>query len=668
MSPSREIRLFGTTQPVEPRTVLVAGGLTAELDRGGLRYVRFNGREVLRGIAYLIRDRNWGTCDPEIANLSIEQGDGAFAVSYDAECRDSGQVFRYHARIHGGSDGSLRFESEGEGITDFLTSRTGFVVLHALAGVVGGPLTVEHTDGRIVESQFPEEVDPQCPFQNIRALSHEFAPGLRAVCRMEGDTFEMEDHRNWMDASYKTYVRPLALPWPYVIARGEKTWQRVTLAVEATAQTGDGAAAGGSDDIRVSIGDELPHSLPRLALAAPAEHTAAAIKRADLLARLGPRLLVCHFDAGKGHDADTMRAYRRIGETTGAELVLEAVLPCLDSEGNPTGDAETLARDMAHVAESTREAGVDFPTVAVAPSSDLKCTLPGSVFPPAPEWEDLMRTAREAFPESKVGGGMFSYFTELNRKRPPADVLDFICHSGCPLVHAGDDVSMTETLEALPSQFHTTRVFAAGIPYWIFPTAVSMRDNPYGAAPMENPDNVRQAMNRVDPRERGLIGAAWYAGYLAHAARAGIDVVTLGAVAGPSGVVYSPQVHAQPWFDDHGEASVFPHYHVFRYFNTLAGTPRDVDISDGRSVQAIIVSDLDGDMHGMFCNLTGEETSIAVSGLPGPMQMAILDAEGFPEACRSSEWAAGLERRAVLDGKLTLGAYAIAGFWSPAQG
>ena len=39
---------------------------------------------------------------------------------------------------------------------------------------------------------------------------------------MEGDTFEMEDQRNWTDASYKTYVRPLALPWPYTLRAGEQ--------------------------------------------------------------------------------------------------------------------------------------------------------------------------------------------------------------------------------------------------------------------------------------------------------------------------------------------------------------------------------------------------------------------------------------------------------------
>ena len=659
MAPSREIALFGTTQPVEPPNVLTAGPLTAELEGGGLRYIRFQGIEVLRSIAFLVRDRNWGTYAAELSDQQIDQNDDGFTVTYDAECRDSEQAFRYVARIVGKADGSLSFEAEGEGLTDFLTNRTGFTVLHALAGVVGAPLTVEHTDGRIVKSRFPEEIDPQCPFQDIRALTHEFAPGLTAVCRMEGDTFEMEDHRNWMDASYKTYVRPLALPWPYTIAKGEKTRQRVSLAIESAVAS---SIAGSRDagEIEVAIGDALPHRVPQLALAVPAEHAEAGVARAELLAKLGADYLVCHFDAREGHDADTMRAFRQIGEAVGAELVLEAVLPCLDAAGNPSGNADILNRDVVFVSNAAREAGVAFPTVAVAPSSDLKCTLPGSVFPPAPSWEELMRAARAAFPEASIGGGMFSYFTELNRKRPPSEALDFICHSGCPIVHAGDDVSMTETLESLPSQYHSTHQFADGLSYWIFPTAVSMRSNPYGDAPMENPENIRQAMNRVDPRERGLIGAAWYAGYFAHAARAGVDVVTLAAVAGPSGVVYSSQEHAQPWFDD-AKPQVLPHYHVLSGCARLDGVVHATEISHARSVQALAVAHEDHGIGLVLSNLTGKEVRVAVSGLPGPMQSVILDADSFEAACRDPDWIRNSPRGTVLDGRLTLGPYAIAG-------
>ena len=57
---------------------------------------------------------------------------------------------------------------------------------------------------------------------------HEIAPGTWATCTMEGDAFEMEDQRNWSDASYKTYVRPLARPWPYTLPKGEPVAQSVT--------------------------------------------------------------------------------------------------------------------------------------------------------------------------------------------------------------------------------------------------------------------------------------------------------------------------------------------------------------------------------------------------------------------------------------------------------
>ena len=54
----------------------------------------------------------------------------------------------------------------------------------------------------------------------MRAISHEVVPGLMAEVRFEGETFEMEDQRNWTDASYKTYCTPLSLPYPVEVKEG----------------------------------------------------------------------------------------------------------------------------------------------------------------------------------------------------------------------------------------------------------------------------------------------------------------------------------------------------------------------------------------------------------------------------------------------------------------
>ena len=45
---------------------------------------------------------------------------------------------------------------------------------------------------------------------------------------------------------------------------------------------------------------------------------------------------------------------------------------------------------------------------------------------------------------------MFCFFTELNRKRPPLDEIDLMGFTTAAIVHAGDDRTMMENLEALP--------------------------------------------------------------------------------------------------------------------------------------------------------------------------------------------------------------------------
>ena len=655
MELTQSVKLFGTDEPPAPARTLRAGALEAVLEAGNLRYIRIGGVEALRGIAFLARDRNWGTYGATIDDLKVDEQADGFRVTYRATCADDAQRLVYHATIEGKANGSLTFAAEGVAESDFVTNRTGFVVLHPLAGVVDHPVTVEHTDGTIEESRFPLQIDPACPFQDIRALTHEIMPGVTVTCRMEGDAFEMEDHRNWMDASFKTYVRPLALPWPYTIPAGETLTQRVTLSVNGTVASGDTVGGGA---ITVTVGERSGGIVPRVGLAVPAEHAAAALQKAEYIRAARPGFLVCHFDARAGHNASTIAAYRALGEAVGAPLVLEAVLPSVDADVAPTADPDVLKRDMATIAEAA--AGTEFERVAFSPASDLKCTLPGSVFPPAPPWEAIAEAARVAFPGLPVGGGMFSYFTELNRKRPPVGVFDFICHSGAPIVHAGDDVSVTETLEALPSIFASVAAFGGGAPYWVLPTTVSMRMNPYGAVPAENPNNIRQAMNRIDPRDRGLLGAAWYAGYLARAARSDMEAVTLAAVAGPSGIVSTPGELTRPWFDD-VDVPLMPSWHAIARGSALAGLPaREVESEAPREVQALAADSPDGTAL-LLVNLTHESVDVRIDGISAA-EAEVLDAESFEAACRNPQ---GMRRKAIKDGVLTLNPYAIAalGAW-----
>src|ERR1700741_3866626 len=110
-APSPALILTGTEQPNVKGRALKAGPLSAVLENGALRTIRFGGIEVLRTIAFLVRDENWGTFDPAISDLKVNDGADGFTVAYKAVCSDAKRRIRYDAKIAGKADGSLTFEA-----------------------------------------------------------------------------------------------------------------------------------------------------------------------------------------------------------------------------------------------------------------------------------------------------------------------------------------------------------------------------------------------------------------------------------------------------------------------------------------------------------------------------------------------------------------------------
>jgi hypothetical protein len=263
--------------------------------------------------------------------------------------------------------------------------------------------------------------------------------------------------------------------------------------------------------------------------------------------------------------------------------------------------------------------------------------LPGSPWPPCPPLDALYRAARTAFPKARLGGGMFSYFTELNRKRPPVDGIDLVSCTTSAMVHAGDDRSVMEGLQALPAIATSTIKIAAGRPYAVGPSAIGMRANPYGDQPKSNPGNIRQAMNWNDPRQRGLLGAAWNLGYFSSFAYRQATAISLGGLVGPFGVLHSPAAYPQPWYDDGG--GLFPVFHVLRGLASLRGHPlRHLDISHPGMVLGL-AAERDGAAEIWLANLTNTWVSAQLDR--GDIETAFLNAESF---CQASELPEALDR------------------------
>jgi len=652
--PSLPIALTGTEEPVAERRHLTAGPLRAILEAGALRSISFGGVEAIRGIAFVTRDRNWGTYPVAIGDLSVTDEDDAFRVTYTARCADAEQSIDYCVEITGHADGSLEFVASGTAETDFETNRTGFAVLHPLAGVVGAPCTVVHTDGSAEEATFPDLVKPSQPFLDIRAIVHEVAPGVRVTCTMEGDAYEMEDQRNWTDASFKTYIRPLSKPRPFTIPKGERIEQRVALRFDGAAPA---LARGGSGPITVTVGATEEGRVPELALAADPANAATDLAAAPHAHAAGIKRLVATFDAGR-HGAGEMAQFAGLAEATGAALTLELVLPLRNASGAFTDDPQVLADDVARAGEAAARGGASFDTVAPLPACYLASHQPSGPWPDAPPLGAVYAATRAAFPGARIAGGMHSTFTELNRKWPPVEAIDAITHSTAAIVHAADDLSVMETLEALPSVFRTVKAHAPGKPYLVGPSAIAMRFNPYGAATMPNPGNGRIAMVTADPRQRALFNAAWTLGYIARASAGGVDGLCLSALTGPFGVVWTARDEPQPWYDEHGqEAPYFPVFHVLAGMAPHGGRAVLSALSSSPNEVAALAVDGASGREVWLANLTANERTVDLEGF-SPSAVERLDAETFVACARRRDGLAST--RAPAGSGVTLGAYAVA--------
>jgi D-apionolactonase len=644
--PSLAVKLCGT-ESIDPASRrLSAGKLSAELETGQLRYVSYAGIEVLRGVAFLIRDENWGTYAPRIDKLEIEEDPESFTVAYRAVCADTKQRLIYEARISGSSDGSLLFEAVATPETDFVTNRAGFIVLHP-AGLAGRKLKVSHVDGRESETQFPERISPSQPVFDIRSLAHEVAPGLWATCRMEGDAFEMEDQRNWTDASYKTYVRPLALPWGYTLAKGSRHEQSVRLSIAGRIDDRGAAMSGG---VTIALGLELETVMPDLGVALLPEETDAALAADVRLRALNPGFLVCRVDMRDGRGLAKLEAYRQAAEATQAALVLEIVV----------ADEMGAAKSLAPVAAAAARARLALHAVVISTAADLKSWQPGAKRPEEPTVDEIAEAGRTAFPGVKLGGGMLSTFTELNRKRPKAELFDFVTHTTCSIVHAADDRSVMETLETLPAIIASTRDMIGGRAYHIGPSAIAARDNPYGKGVADNPTNSRVCLTNKDPRQRGLFNAAWTLGYVAACAYGGVAAAAMGAATGPLGFIHRRAGDRTPYFDSIDEPAVYPAFHVIAGLARGAGR-RLIGMRQAAAGRVAALAWIKGDQKVLWlANLTAVPMKLRIDGLDGDrLRISVIDAANFERAARNPDALSALARP-FNGAEAALDAYAVA--------
>jgi D-apionolactonase len=437
--------------------------------------ISYEGHVVLRSARAVVRDRNWDT--PPLIVDRVDTSD--LAVTLHVRCEELGADLRGIVRAEVRRPDRLVVLTDLESGADFSTNRTGLVVLHP-PGLAGETLRIHHPGGDMEQTRFPAGISPHQPAIDIAGLAWNDA-GLAVDLRFEGDVFEMEDQRNWTDASYKTYSRPLSLPFPYRLAAGERVVQTIAITVA-------GSAPAPADDDVVRIVLEPGTPFPAIAVSAAsapdpapgvAAHGSAVIVELDLATRNWRAALERAASAGLPLDVRFVLAddnHTRI--TDGARAL--AGLPLVRVTAFwPTGPSRHVS-DAAAIA-LLREALADAEVTA------------------------------------DIVGGARSHFTELNREhhRLPDD-LDGVVFSATPLFHS---LSTAQLVESLPMQrlVATQAVeIAGGLPVHIGPISLRPHFNDVATVPPPMPqhDDLRAGYGSAltdagDARLAAPEAAAW---------------------------------------------------------------------------------------------------------------------------------------------------------------
>lgn len=442
-------------------------------DTGMIRDLRFHGHEILRAIYPAVRDSRWGTPQPGVTPVQTSSDGSRLTLKLAARVSHAGIDCEWQAEIVAHASGSLEYRWRGKALREFATNRTGLCVLHP-AEISGAPCVVEHADGQILAGWFPGAIAPHQPFKNMRAITH-VAPGGAEVCvRMEGEVFEMEDQRNWTDASFKTYCRPLEWPRPYRLEAGAVVEHIVRVSVQGVPSAHATAPATGTaaEPVRVPrIGCTLPEPVP---------------------AGLRERLLALK------------PAHLRV-ETTAAEL--DATLAWAGREAGAFGCELHLAIRAADRPPPRERFPADCLVALFDPAGN------------APTAEILAAWRDAGF--ARIAAGTVNHFTELNRNRPPAHGAHSHTTFGINAqVHAFDDASLDETLTQHAVVARHAQILGVGRPVCVAPLILG---------PTARTD---------DHRLHTAFAAEWTRQSLAHLGGTGcVESVTLFLTHGPGGVL-----------------------------------------------------------------------------------------------------------------------------------
>jgi hypothetical protein len=566
---------------------LHAGNVRLLFCEGAIRNVMVEDSEIVQRIYVAVRDGIWNTIGYSLSNLRIDSKESSFLLEFDCRHKKGNVDFIWHGSISGTPDSTIRFSMQGRALSSFQSNRIGFCVLHPLAECLGKPCTVITSRGEKIKSRFPAFISPHQPFKNMRGIIQKI-DGIESRILFKGDTFEMEDQRNWTDASFKTYCPPLSSPHPFVVKKGDCFSQSIE--VRLSGQPRQRYRNKGPEIPIVKINPRVgPLKVPKIGCMAGSRPTIAVQRLARLLGLSHVRVDVTVTKSGI---SSALRNAKVISSDLDVplEVALHLSHAPLKNQMPPVLDM------MAALGQSAKRYLVFRHGEKVTAAQTLR---------------EVMPAVRRAAPGADIVTGTDSYFVEINRNPPKRTDINGVCYSVSPQVHAFDDQSILKNLEG---QFHTVqtaRCLGHGAPVYVTPITLRPRLNP----------DMPEKFHGPDKRQKSLLGAVWTLGSIIRLAEGGASGATYFEMAGPSGVM---EKHA---------TRVFPMFHVLADVNEFSrGTMRILSRGNRSEITGCVLEKA-GRKRTMVANLSPQKKTIMVSSLPRKLLVKFLDETTFTEAC-----------------------------------
>jgi hypothetical protein len=578
-----------STAPV----MLRAGAMRLVYCEGMIRAIMAGDVEIVRRIYVAVRDDIWNTVHYTITNKSVTATPSSFCMEFDCRHKKGNVDFLWHGSITGSEDSVVRFSMEGTALSAFTSNRIGFCVLHPLADCMSRPCTIITGRGKKIKGRFPSSrvISPHQPFKNMRGISQK-TNGIESHITFKGDTFEMEDQRNWTDASFKTYCPPLSRPHPFPVKKGDRFSQAIEIRV-----TGNGKQVGPPKEDAIQYVKIVPRSflLPEIGCSCNRVPAPAAARLSRLLCLSHARIDVTVSRRGRG----IARSLRR-AKTVSARFGIPLEMALYFSE-EPLVTQVSLLRDVL--------AGQHFP------AKRFLVFRRGETVTGETSVQTVLPALRALLPDAGIVSGTDAYFVEINRHPPPVEGTDGICYSVNPQVHTFDDQSVLDNLEG---QFYTVqaaRSLGHGAPVYVTPITLRPRLNPDRPEKFHGPD----------ARQKSLLGAVWTLGSIIRLAEAGAAGATYFELTGGCGIM------------ERGGKRVFPLFHVIADVNEFSGgTMRLLSFGNRSGITGCLL-EKDTNKRLLIANITPRKKAIMVSGLSSNLFVKHLDETSFTKACDRPE-------------------------------